>query len=342
MEINPQNNIDNQNFSVPPNGQVPQTPQNPTPKNKLPLVLGGIAILVVLIVAGIYFYKTSKVNPSATNLPTENQTQQNPENNTAENTPNTPALSCGNFAELSDYVLKTIQQPDGQNTMQMNPYVITSFHWKREQGEPFVTYPIINGTQTYYGDQNNFRSNDFIVSAIKNDSNLIGQTIDEKVKSLGFVVDSFNTLPLQIFSDKNVLRVFAFRKGDDIYSIVLKTDWGYQAPGGGSVTVTCGKAISEYNKVYDALSLKMDSAVENPYGNDYVAISDVSSDGKVYALVGSSNQIKIAEYYYFDGTSIKLVSKDSYPTQCVPLESEKVGKGMRCVDKNYNQRIVTY
>lgn len=52
MEINPQNNMDNQNFSVPPGGEVPQMPQNPTPKNKWQLVLGGIVIVVLAVIVG--------------------------------------------------------------------------------------------------------------------------------------------------------------------------------------------------------------------------------------------------------------------------------------------------
>lgn len=333
--------MDNQNLNqqMPENSQMPQSPE---PKSKLPLILGGSAILIALIVGGIYLYKSSKVNLS-TNTQSQNQTQQSPENTISNNSnPITPAVTCGNFSELSDYVSKTIQSPDSQSVMQMNPYVITSFRWQRNASEPFVTYPIINGVQAVYGDQNNFRSNDFITSAIENDSKLINQSINEKAKELGFTVDSLNTLPLKTFSNKDVLQLFAFKKGDSIYNIVLKSEWGYQALGQSTVTVTCGKALSEYDKVYNALNLKITPSIENHYNDDYVAISDVSADGKVYALTGSSSQIKIAEYYYFDGNSLKLVSKDSYPTQCAPLELQKVGKGMRCVDPNYAQRTVNY
>ncbi|MBI2482428.1 MAG: hypothetical protein HYV76_02630 [Candidatus Vogelbacteria bacterium] len=332
--------MDNQNLNqpMPENSQMPPTPE---PKNRIAVNFGGAIILIALIVGGIYLYKNSKVNPP-TNTQSQNQVQQNPENTINNNNPTTPTVTCGNFSELSDYISKTIQSPDNQSVMQMNPYVITSFRWQRNTSEPFITYPIINGVQAVYGDQNNFRSNDFITSAIENDSKLISQSINEKAKELGFAVDSLNTLPLKTFSNKDILQVFAFKKGDSIYDIVLKSEWGYQAPGRSTVTVTCGKALSDYDKVYNALNLKITPSVENHYNDDYVAISDVSADGKVYALTGNSSQIKIAEYYYFDGDSLKLVSEDNYPTQCAPLESQKVGKGMRCVDPNYNQRTVNY
>ena len=61
MEINPQNNMDNQNFSVPPSEQGSQMPQNPTPKNKLPLYLGGIVILVVLAAGGYFVLFQNKL-----------------------------------------------------------------------------------------------------------------------------------------------------------------------------------------------------------------------------------------------------------------------------------------
>lgn len=333
--------MDNQNLnqSMPENFQ---TPQNPEQKSKLPLIFGGVAVIMALIVGGIYLYKTNKVNPP-TNTQSQSQAQQNPENTVSNNSnPTIPAVTCGNFSELSDYVSKTIQSPDSQSVMQMNPYVITSFRWQRNTSEPFITYPIINGVQAVYGDQNNFRSNDFITSAIENDSKLISQSINEKAKKLGFVADSLNTLPLKTFSNKDILQVFAFKKGDNIYSIILKSEWGYQAQGQSTVTVTCGKAISDYDKVYNALNLKITPEVEDHYNDDYVAISDVSADEKVYALTGSSGHIRVAEYYYFDGNSLRLVSKDSYPTQCAPLESQRVGKGMRCVDPNYTQRTVNY
>lgn len=247
-------------------------------------------------------------------------------------------VSCGNFATLSDFVLRNIQQPDSQNTIQMNEYVITSFHWKRRQGEPFITYPIMNSVEAYYGDQQNNRSIDFIVSAIKKDSDLIGQIIDTKAKNLGLVAEQLNTLPFQSFSNEDVLQTFAFKKDNDLYSIVLAVDSGdHQAPPQGVVTVTCGKSISQYDNVYNSLNLKADTMIEDPFNNDYIAIADVSPDNTVYALLSSER----SDYYYFDGNTLKLVSKDSYPAKCAALESQKVGKGMRCADGD-KQRTVTY
>lgn len=316
----------------------------------IPLVIAIVAVLV--IAGGVYFYGTKTKSPVDTDV----QSQNNPSSSVSNPAPVTASsASCGDFAALSDYVLKNIQQPDSQNTMQMNPNVITSFRWKRSSNEPFVSYPIVNGIQAYYGDQKTYRSNDFLMSAIKNDSSLISQTINEEVKKLGLIPDQLNTLPFQSFplaasevtgpeqKDFAYLQLFAFRKNNDLYSVVLKAEKGYGAQGQGVVTVTCGKAVSGYDKVYSTLNFKSDTKVQNGYDNDYVAIADVSSNNAVYALLGSSNHIKIADYYYFDGTTAKLVSKDSYPAQCAGLESQKVGLGMRCVDvPSYNQRIVAY
>jgi len=293
-----------------------------------------IAIVAVLAIAGgVYFYETKIKSPTSTNIQSQNNLSDN-----------TSSAICEDFTDLSDYVLKNIQQPDGQNAMEANKNVITSFRWKRKSGEPFITYPIVNGVRSYYGDQQTNRSRDFVVSAIKNNSDALGKTIDEKAKNLGLIADPLNTLPFQSFLNQDIqLRAFAFRGGDNLYSITLKAEGGgNQALPVGVVTVACGKAVNEYDSVYNALNFKADTTVQNTYDNDYVAIADISSDNKVYALLGSSNHIKIANYYYFNGNTAKLVSKDNYPTQCVPLESQKVGKGMRCIDTNYNHRTVNY
>lgn len=63
MEINPQNNTDNPNFSVPPTNQVPQMPPEPSPKSKLPMILGGAVLLVVLVAVG-YFVGFQKKLPN--------------------------------------------------------------------------------------------------------------------------------------------------------------------------------------------------------------------------------------------------------------------------------------
>src|SRR3989338_3830342 len=305
----------------------------------IPLIIAIVAVLA--IAGGVYFYETKTKSPTDTNV----QSQNNPSPNISNPAPVTASsASCGDFAALSDFVLKSIQQPDSKNTMQENKNVITSIRWKRSPNEPFVSYPIVSGIQAYYGNEQVNRSHDFVVSAIKNNSDALDKTINEKVKNLGLSADSLNTLPFQSFSSQDIyLRTLAFRGADNLYSITLKVEGGgHQAPPVGVVTVTCGKAVNQYDKVYNALNFKADASVQDSYDNDYVAIADVSSDKMVYALLGSSNHIKIADYYYFDGTTVKLVSKDSYPAQCVSLESQKVVLGMRCTDQNYHQRTVTY
>lgn len=248
---------------------------------------------------------------------------------------------CKDFGALSDYVLKAIVPPDSQNIIQMNPYVINSFHWKRNREEPFISYPIINGTNFLYGGENHNRSSSFIASTTQQDSYNVSQTINSEALNLGLTADPLNTLSFQLFTDQ-YLQTFGFKNGDDLYSILIKAYVGHQAPSQGTITVTCGRAIDQYDKIYNALGLKTDLTVQDPYDNDYVTIAAVSPDSTVYALLGSSNHIKVANYYYFDGTTAELVSSDSYPTQCAPLESQKVGLGMRCVDTNYNQRTVIY
>ena len=81
--------------------------------------------------------------------------------------------------------------------------------------------------------------------------------------------------------------------------------------------------------------------VQDPYDNDYIAISDVSPDNTVYALTSNIPQLD-SNYYYFDGQTARVVSQGYYPAECATLESQKVGEGMRCADENYNTRTVNY
>ncbi len=303
-------------------------------KSQKSFIIPALLVIVAVLVIGGGIYYESRKSP----VP---EAQQNKQLGNAPS--NQSSVACENFTELSEFVLKNIQQPDGQKAMEKNPNVITSFHWKRNVAEPFITYPIINGVSAFYGDNKTNHNIDFIVSAIKKDSDALNKTLNTEANSLGLTVNSVNTLPLQSFSNQDATQVFAFEKGESLYSVALTVDSGdHQAPPQGTVAITCGKALDNYDKVYSALNLKADSFIKDPYDNDYVAIGDVSSDNTVYAILGSSNQIRIANYYYFDGKTLKLVSKDSYPTQCAPLESQKVGEDMRCVDANYNQRKVMY
>jgi len=289
-----------------------------------------IVIAVLVIGAGIYIYSNRNIGVT---------TSENTNNQTV-----TSSGSCQDFSALSDFVLQNIQKADSQKVMQMNPNVITSFHWKRKITEPFITYPITNGIEAYYGDDKTNHSIDFTVSAIKKDSDALTQAIKTEAGNLGLSVNSLNTLSLQSFSNQDVTQTFGFEKGSSLYSVALTVDSGdHQAPPQGVIRITCGKALDNYDKVYNALNLKADSSVKDLTIIINAAIGDVSSDNTVYAMLGSSNQVKIANYYYFDGSKLKLVSKDSYPAECSALESQKVGLGMRCVDKpSYNQRTVNY
>ncbi len=287
------------------------------------LLVGIFAVLIIGV--SVYFYNDKKVTI-----------------NTLGNTQLSSNSICGDFKDFSDYVLNNIQKPDSQKVMEMNPYVITSFHWKRSATEPYITYPIVRGVEAYYGDNETSRNIDFTVDAIKKSSESLAKSINDEVKKLGFSLNQLNTLNYQSFSNQDVIQTYAFEKGENLYSIVLTVDSGnHQASPYGVVRITCGKAIDNFDKVYNSLSLKADLSIPNPYYDDYVAIADVSTDNTVYAVLGSINQIRISNYYYFDGSKLKLVGKDSYPVECSSLESQKVGLGMKCSDK-YNPRKVEY
>ncbi|MCX6723209.1 MAG: hypothetical protein NT094_04075 [Candidatus Staskawiczbacteria bacterium] len=286
--------------------------------------------------------QTSVVQPAQNT--DQNQQQNTNQNNVSQNEP-----VCGDFSTFSDFVMNNIVKPEIKKKMEMNKYVITSFKWKRNASEPYITYPIIKGNLASYeeildnGKGGWTQTKTDVMASIKKDSENIGKNINSKASSLGFTLDQLNTVLLQPDANQQIsifLRTFAFKKGNNIYSVVLRGETSHQAPGESTVTVTCGRALDNYEKIYDLLKLKADSSVQNAYNEDYVQISDVSSDNTVYALLGSVNHIKIASYYYFNGNTIKLVTSESYPADCTPLELQKVGKGMRCAIKNANGNYI--
>jgi hypothetical protein len=300
-----------------------------------------LAVAAVLVAGiGIWYYENNHQTPQPTvavipTTPATSPTSTAP-------TP-TSSASCGDFAALQNYVTKTIASPDQQGPMQMNPNVITSFEWKRAAGESWIAYPIIQGYSAIYDGGDGTESNSAVRATIKNDASETAQTIATEANSLGLVADSLNTLPFQSFPDQDAYHaVYGFRNGSDLYSLVIRSDNGTQAPADGTVTVTCGRAVAGYDALYSALNLKADPAIENSYDNDVVAVQAVSSDNTVYALSGYPNLDDLGNYYYFDGNTAKLVSPGSYPAKCNVLEAQKVGLGIRCSTLDYGDGVVTY
>ncbi len=296
-----------------------------------------LVVAVVLVVGvGIWYHENNHPTPQpvAAVIPI---TQTISQTSTALTT--VSSTSCGDFVALQNYAMKTIAPPDQQGPIQMNPYVITSFEWKRVACEPWITYPIIQGYSATYGGDGT-ESNSAVRNTIKSDANEIAQTIVAEENSLGLVTDSLNTLPFQSFPDQDAYHaVYGFRNGSDLYSLVIRSDAGTQAPADGTVMVTCGRAVAGYDALYSALNLKADPTIKNSYDNGVVAVQAVSSDTTVYALSGYPNLDESDNYYYFDGNIAKLVSARSYPADCNVLEAQKVGFGMRC---SAGDGVVTY
>lgn len=288
-----------------------------------------IIFLFIVICIGAYFYFHNK--PAVSDI-------KDIINKTV-----TPAVTklttCQDFGAFSNFVLKNIEKPDSQKEIEMNKYVISSFLWKRNADEPNVAYPIIRGIEASY----NYVDDAQIKSEVQNSATTLIKILGAEAKSLGFSTDELNTHAPEFFPYGGVVApdyiqmfkyraIFGYRKGTDLYSIVIKSDISHQAPPDGSVTVACGIAPEKYDSFYDSLNLKTDKTVANRFDDDYVAISDISPDDSIYALLGSTNHIKIADYYTFIVGIGRKISSDSYPIKCKVLGAQSVGKGMRCTN----------
>jgi hypothetical protein len=291
----------------------------------LPRVL---MILFLVIVVALIFGAISYLWGSQQQMVEEQHTRTvkvtKPQSAQPQNT-STSSNSCKDFGAFSKYISDTINPSYTQSVMQPNPYVITSFEWKRKTEEPYITYPVIEGFKDDYQNANNS-------SFIKQNYSLINSTINKEATSLNWVPDTLNTLPLQNVSPyDSLVATFGFKKNGDLYTIVLSYIDGKQAPPESTLQFTCGRAINTFDKVYDTLNYKEVQSLYYPGYFDFVQIAVVSPDNTVYGITGSPNQIKDpADYYYIKGKSAQLVSTDSYPAQCSTLDAKKVGKGMRC------------
>jgi hypothetical protein len=274
--------------------------------------------------------------------------------------------ACVEFDSFSSSVLNTIQRPDSQRDIVNKNVIGNNFEWKRNANESFIGYPILKGVEgDYLGyDEKTgtmIHSGNYPILSMQNDSSLLTASIENLADSFGLAADTLNTIPLQSFSlvgdndrgyidvlnasssvnDDKDYQVFAFHRGNDFYSVVLSFESGeHQAPDQSSIKITCGKAVKQYDDLYDAINPQSDPSTTDRY-SDYVQIVSVSPDGKVYELFG--NHVDIADYYYFDGTVLKPVSSDSAPITCDKLERQKIGAGMLCYDTPDNvERYAMY
>lgn len=270
---------------------------------------------------------------------------------------------CSDFSKFSQIVLDNIDKPDvvmdirnvysgeWSSTGYAPDFAFfqDSFFWKRSQNEPFITYPINKSKVAIYKISNNL--GEYISSAvrakqsIKNDSSSLGQTIEKEALSLGFVSDTLNTIPFKSFDlpegtemgqatkEYKYFQTFAFRKESSLYLVVLD---GKNHESG--VTVTCGGANEQYDALYNWIKIKSDSkgiSYIDDHENDFVSISKVSRDKRIYEVFNSqksTTQATFFDVYTIIGGSItKLLKDGNKPSaDCATLEVLKMGAEYNC------------
>lgn len=277
-------------------------------------------ISVLLIGVGVFLYNYKNVVPEISVQTTEQATS-------------SPTGICPDFGALSDFVLKNIEQPDVKKDIEDNIVYHSGLKWKRKASEPYITYPFTKGIEANYGGMDKGISIDEMVLAIQKDSELLTPILASEAQKLGMTTNELNSVKIKSYLNKDINQTFGFTKGEYIYSVVLDgQSMDHQAPPLGTVRITCGQVMKDWDNLYNALNLKADPAEKNSYSDDYVAMGDISPDKKVYAVLGSPSQIRIADYYYFDGMNYSKVASGYYPAECKQLEIKKVGLGIRCYD----------
>lgn len=303
-----------------------------------PLIISIITLLA--IGGGVYIYKIKKVETTST-------------------TTNSSNSSCKDFDKFSDFILKTIEKSDAQGNPEKEG-ALRYFTWKKDENKPSTSYPVLKLAIAYYGISSisdmwdiseKARNTDFML-AIKKSSILISQNIYKETKKLNLESDTLNTSPFissdldtsafegagLTIKDFSYNQTFAFKNNTDLYRVDLFAEQNYQAPGYGSVIITCGESVENYDKLYNALIQQLN------YHDGVLIILSISPDNKIYQVWDSKH---IPQYYYFDGYTTKLVSTATSGSiiECSILEKLKLGKGMDCIidtGSEYIHRKVTY
>lgn len=249
--------------------------------------------------------------------------------------------NCQAFDELANLVKTNII--DGFKVDSENESRYYGFRWRRESDELFITYPIVKNIKFIYPatEKTRIEINNAITEQVNNNSSLLSKNLPSKEKEFGLEADSLNTLSLGVW-EPHYAQIWGYRKGNDLYTVIIDGYRGTQSVGDTQVSVACSTPNKTYDSFYSALNLK---ANNSSFFDDWLNILEISDDGEVFVVHSGNYKIMdLARYYLFDGKNLELISSDSSPVTCSTLEGLKVGRGMRCHDagKYNSSRTVTY
>lgn len=209
--------------------------------------------------------------------------------------------SCLDYNEFSKFVFSNVINPD-----QGDPEVIRDFNWKRKTNEPYVVYPAVFKTSLYHALNKDEEVNAEMQYAYEH----ISAGIENKAKMLGFEKDQLNSRSIRNYYI-NQIAMFGFRKGKDLYSLVLKSSKNFQSIGEMQVVVACGIPNSELDKVYDLLNVragKYDPNYHDEYESDVVT-AYIPKGQNYFTVSGGANHSSIDGDYVLERQSLKRVSK---------------------------------
>lgn len=213
------------------------------------------------------------------------------------------------------------------------------FLWKRSSQEPMVGYP---STHLYsiFQPNKNIMGNASAFDNAESVSAILSKNLKQNAEQLGLTVDQLNTSEIKEIGGTLHQR-FGFSKQGDFYLVQTDYSPNYGGLSGLIINIFCAKPVQKYDALYDLLNMKVKAAITSDYYDypDYININEFSSDNSVFVLFGSRNYVDIANYYYSDGKSVKLISSRNSPAKCSVLESQKLGKGLWCTEERGNRKV---
>lgn len=268
-------------------------------------------IIIILIIAGGWYFSTRNRNESADQIGTAYQS--------------TPAEPCADFPEVTKAITSLKQNNNLKDSDRSTES--SQFPYKRSNTEPYVVYASTKSADyVFQPDSLDRVHQDFINQSIPelNKIDIERDPSQDGEQKNGFDVN-------------NLERAFitGFSKGADRYVVVMD-NVGSSEHDVINVEVECGRINAEWNKVYD------DVIANSEYSSSIVIGPFTVTDGlyTISAHNGYAGGGGVTEYWILQNNKPrKIFTSQDYPP-CKLLQENRVGKNLDCMNFDVGDNTV--
>lgn len=265
-------------------------------------------------------------------------------------------LICEDFNDFSDFVSKTVLEPEKKEDYQtIKPTNEIIFYEKffttarDESGKPLFAYPIKEGIfYEYQTKSQTAKTDQEIKETFEKNFKLLNSSLEEKTKELGFSSDEISDK-----SSYDNFKKFYYVKGQSIYSIELYYEDNTTTIDYHSISIKCGRILPEYDYLFDyVVSSRFFEWKEE---GEYIRVVDISDDGNVIAVENNFIEASPSNSFPTLGNTLSYYIRNSNNyysyykltesrifADCNFFESLKVGKGLKCQRESENIKVPNF